>query len=278
MDGADPPSLPRAALAVGSSPPPAKRLPIALRSSPTEKCGPLAAMTTARTELSAETAAMARGKSRQRSMPIALRASGRSSQTVATCSSCSSVKTGESKVVLSAMERRLSGPDGTTEGSIRLNRPHFPPPPSSHHGRTPRRVHPAHLQRGGFRRPRRSTLAPAAPGVGVCRVLVHPTSLGERRGLALHAHRQTGPGRVRTAHPARGARWDQRHRSPSRRPVDRLHHLARVARRPRPRAQRRAGSFRASPRNERPARAACLRGRQHRVPRAGVAGFGPRRR
>ncbi len=73
-------------------------------------------MTTTRTELSAATAAMARGKSRQRSMPMALRASGRSSQTVATCSSCSSVKTGESKVVLSAMERRLSGLVGTTEG------------------------------------------------------------------------------------------------------------------------------------------------------------------
>ena len=76
---------------------------MALRSRPTEKCGPLAAITTARTSASPLTAAIARGRSRHRSMPMALRASGRSSHTVATCSSCSMLSTGESKFAMSPM-------------------------------------------------------------------------------------------------------------------------------------------------------------------------------
>ena len=86
-----------------SLPPPVSMSPIALRSSPTEKCGPLAATTTTRTEESADTASMARGRSRQRSTPMALRASGRSSQTVATVSSTSMLRTGDSKLAISPM-------------------------------------------------------------------------------------------------------------------------------------------------------------------------------
>ena len=73
---------------------------MALRSSPTEKWGPLAATTTTRTSLSSPTACMARGRSRQRSSPMALRASGRSSHTVATASWRSMVRTGDSNVAL----------------------------------------------------------------------------------------------------------------------------------------------------------------------------------
>ena len=61
-----------------------QELPMALRSRPTEKCGPWAATTTTRTSWSSPTAAMARGRSRHSSGPMALRASGRSSHTVAT--------------------------------------------------------------------------------------------------------------------------------------------------------------------------------------------------
>ena len=90
--------------AMRRSPPPvlapaASRPPMALRSSPTEKWGPRAATTTTRTSVSSLTTCMARGRSRQRSGPMALRASGRSSHTVATASCCSMLRTGEAKVV-----------------------------------------------------------------------------------------------------------------------------------------------------------------------------------
>ena len=67
-------------------PPPVSMPPIALRSRPTEKCGPSAATTTTRTVVSADSTAMARGRSRHRSTPMALRASARSSHKVATAS------------------------------------------------------------------------------------------------------------------------------------------------------------------------------------------------
>ncbi len=94
-----------------SSSPPESVPPIALRSSPTEKCGPLAAKTTARTVVSPLTAAMARGRSRHRSVPMALRASGRSSHTVATDSSCSMLSTGDSNVAISSMAPKIASLD-----------------------------------------------------------------------------------------------------------------------------------------------------------------------
>ena len=83
-----------------SAAPPVSMPPISLRSRPTEKCGPFAATTTARTDASEPTAAMARGRSRHRSVPMALRASGRSSHTVATASSCSMLSTGDSNCAI----------------------------------------------------------------------------------------------------------------------------------------------------------------------------------
>ncbi len=85
------------------SPPPLSTLPMALRSSPTEKCGPLAATTTTRTASSSLSAPMARGRSRHRSTPMALRASGRSNHSVATVSSTSMLSTGDSKSAIFPM-------------------------------------------------------------------------------------------------------------------------------------------------------------------------------
>ena len=104
------PSLP-------SLPPPVSRAPIALRSSPTEKCGPSAATTTARTSLSPESTAMARGRSRHRSTPMALRASGRSSHRVATPSSPASMRsTGDSKSTISPMWAKANAPGREASG------------------------------------------------------------------------------------------------------------------------------------------------------------------
>ena len=72
---------------------------MATRSSPTEKWGPRAAITTARTSGSDPMAAMARGRSDQKSGPMALRFSGRSSHRVATWPSTSMARTSEVKRV-----------------------------------------------------------------------------------------------------------------------------------------------------------------------------------
>ena len=94
---------------------------MAVRSSPTEKWGPLAARTTARTSRSAPRAAMASGRSAQKSGPMALRFSGRSSHRVATWPSTSMVRTSERKesmvgALMGAQRRapteRPSGPTG----------------------------------------------------------------------------------------------------------------------------------------------------------------------
>src|SRR5579862_8447107 len=60
---------------------------ISFRSRPTQKCRPRAATTTHRVSSSSAITATARGRSAQKSRPIALRASGRFSQSVVTFSS-----------------------------------------------------------------------------------------------------------------------------------------------------------------------------------------------
>ena len=62
----------------------AKPPPNSFRSSPTLKCGPFAAMISTRTSGSAAIAAAASGRSRHKALPMALRASLRSSHNVAT--------------------------------------------------------------------------------------------------------------------------------------------------------------------------------------------------
>ena len=74
------PPFPSGAPVAGSE----RVFPIVLRSSPTVKSGPRAATTTARTASSEETSAMATGNSSKKADAIALRASVRSSHTVAT--------------------------------------------------------------------------------------------------------------------------------------------------------------------------------------------------
>ena len=107
----------------GVSPPPASSPPIDLRSSPTEKCGPLAAMTTARTAVSPVSTAMAAGRSRHRSTPMALRASGRSSHSVATSPSCSIVSTGDSNRAVSSISPTLTALLGSQVGATRVHGP-----------------------------------------------------------------------------------------------------------------------------------------------------------
>ena len=108
-----------APLVAGPPPPPVSMPPMALRSRPTEKCGPLAATTTARTAASAPTArpwpgaGPATGPS-----PMALRASGRSSHTVATRlrrrARCAAPVTRNSAI--SPMRRRLIAPGREPSG------------------------------------------------------------------------------------------------------------------------------------------------------------------
>ena len=79
----------------GSTPPAMSAGPKAMRSIPTVNALPLAAMTTTRTSVSALSASMMGGRSFHASSPNAFILSGRSSQTVATWSAKSTVKTSE---------------------------------------------------------------------------------------------------------------------------------------------------------------------------------------
>ena len=95
----------------GWPPPPAGRTPpIVLRSSPTEKCGPRAAITSTRTSASSLIAWQARGRSFHRSVPMALRASGRSSHSVAICPSTSRLSTGDVNSSTAVIEPSSVGP------------------------------------------------------------------------------------------------------------------------------------------------------------------------
>ena len=96
-----------------------------LRSSPTLKCGPFAAMTSTRTLAIAASAALARSRSRHRALPIALRASSRSSHSVATCWLTSRVMTSDSNSTIPpALGPSLEpGSAGEKGPSITLARP-----------------------------------------------------------------------------------------------------------------------------------------------------------
>ena len=175
-------------------PPLARMLPIALRSSPTEKCGPLAAMTTARTAGSASTAAMARGRSCHRSRPMALRASARSSHTVATPSSCSMLKTGDANPAISPMTRRLIAWWGRRRRPLECMGAFAPE----------RGFDRAYLQRRGVRGPGGPALAPRAAGRRLRGLRIDPVAVRGRGGLALHADRRPRSRGVR-ARPSRRA-------------------------------------------------------------------------
>ena len=175
---------------------------------------------------------MARGRSRQRSTPMALRASGRSSHTVATESSTSMLSTGDSKLAISPMAARLTPSPGAQRGPSRVDglRLHVP-----HRGRGPT-LHTftaeasAALPGPDWLRRRRAAAFEAFAAT--------PLPSEKRGGVALHAHRRPGPRRLH----ARSRRRPTR--SGSRPP-------GRDRRRPRPRC---AGSRPRAQRDARPRR------------------------
>ncbi len=121
----------------------------------------------------------------------------RSSHTVATASSSCSMRQHRRLEIGDLSHAPKANPPGgdASRGPVEC---------MGHIGNPERGLDPAHLHRRGVRGPGRTGLAPRAAGRRLRGLRLDPAALGERGGLALHAHRRPGPRRFRPAGPTTG--------------------------------------------------------------------------